>query len=239
MQLPLALLLIFASSPVVGAIPQVSQTFCANMTDSLYETPVVHPIRKQLSSLHYTLCLDRSRMMYKKIDSCHIVHEGSRVIKPCGDFTNRHIISIHKNNKMYIIKPTDNTTGINCTVNKDVSDNETIPFNFVVIDSDANDQGRGNATFVNTTTIDGKTVELWSHIRGGVHGTMFWWVTKADSAGVSDMVRTTCLNHAGNAGNLINTEGDRDYHSGYSREVPADAFHLPLACYIEEDLLVI
>merc|ERR1719440_572443 len=114
----------------IDAIPQVSQTFCANMKDDLYETHKVHPERQHVSSQNYTLCLDRHKMMYKKIDSCRIVHFGSRTFKPCGDFTDRNITSIHKDNKMYIIKPTDNTTGVNCTVSDDPGDNVTLPFDF-------------------------------------------------------------------------------------------------------------
>lgn len=199
-------------SATAAAVPLVSQTFCASMHDYLVISPPGGP--EQRNDMYYDICLDRINLMYTKINSC-------KTQKACAAFPNRNLTYIHRDEKMYVFTPTDAKDGLNCTYVADPTDKMTLPFDFLTMD---NDPTHGYATYVNTTSLHGESVDTWSHVRGGPHGTMYWSVkTARDGKGITDMVLSTCANHAGTTA----TAGNRDYFKNYRRAIPEGSFDLP------------
>ena len=201
----------------MNAFPNVAQTFCASLHDYLVVGASADGSQPpQRSDFYYSMCMDRTNMAYAKVS-------------PSAEYPGSNVTYIHKNGTLWTIAPSgkDENGGVSmkCTYQSDPSTNLSIPFDFLAVDSDP---VRGTATKVNETLIDGMKVETWKHDRGGVHGSMYWFLSVAESpGGMQDMVRTTLLNHMGDGAHMRNSSGNRDMSEHHTRSIPLGTFDVP------------
>jgi hypothetical protein len=202
-------------------LPTISQTYCADMQDILLGNG--KPLNPEID---YHMCYDRPNLQYSKDVACTAWSNAN--IDACKKFPKRMVRSIQKDNKMYTLVPKDDKDGWDCVVQASPYQKNSleIPFDFTHID-DGSLPGEGNAKWVNTTDINGEKANTWMHVRGGTHGTMYWFTSLPDSSGISDMIITDMRNQQGQGNSTIHTSGARHYQKNYTRKIPDGKFDVP------------
>ena len=167
-------------------------------------------------SMHYTLAMDAEKLLWRRDDVF-------------GATTRSNIY----NNATLVQQFVDaNGNQLNCTYHSvPPASASSMPFEFLIIDSSANDVG----TVVLHNTI--KTVD-WNHIRPPSHSGPFnipaenmSWFLRADN---NAMQLTSCIQHygqhPGDNGNSTTSNGSRDYTKDWTSSVPASTFERPKGC---------
>ena len=203
-----ALATVLAFAP--AALPQVPvqpvavvSSFCDNSFDRTSDAS-----NKTIGQpFNYTLCMD----VAQKATSM-ICYQG----QPCPGGPNV-ATQLYTGGMVYIVDHTGKCTKKPCQT---CDPPNALPFSFLLIDDDS----RGVATRVGSTTIDGVAVDHWSHKRTPTEA-MNWYLRNLSTAPnePKQLVRTTFA-HAGQG------SGSRDFSRKWVSPAPKSSFVIPKAC---------
>lgn len=200
-----------------SAAPTAANSFCADMSDSLYLNKTV------VQQMNYSLCMDVPSLSWKREDA-----------DPA--FPGKNVVQIFANNRF--AKITNTAEGPNCTYYDapQPASPTDMPFVFIVIDSDATNNG--------TKTWEDEQCTWYNHFRPAQHGAisvpaenMNWLVdpSRNGALALSDCIQHYGV-HPGDGGNSTTSQGMRNYFAGdYTpAPLPDDTFKLPAGMSIKD-----
>lgn len=198
----------------------IVQSFCDTNKDFQFDgsgSPV-GPV------MNYTLCIDVTQKAFAMICTKD---------QPCpGGPQSAH--QVYTNGVAYIVDYEGKCVKKPCPNRAQCDPPDAIPFSFLLLDDDS----RGVATRVGSTTIDGLAVDQWTHRRSPTQ-VMNWYVrnlsTSADEP--KQLVRNT-FNHTDQGGG----SGNRDFSKNWVTPAPKGTFAIPKGCAnapeMKEDLVL-